>query len=60
MIDIIHHRLHNQRLLSQNASQPDQVVAWFGAMQAQDYASVKWAIGVRGGPGQMITDTAVE
>lgn len=60
VIDIIHHRLHNQRLLSQNASQPDQVVAWFGAMQAQDYASVKWAIGVRGGPGQMITDTAVE
>lgn len=60
MIDITRHRLHNQRLVWQNASQPDQVVAWFGAMQAQDYASVKWAIGVRGGPGQTITDTAVE
>lgn len=37
--------------------QPDQVLAWFGAMQAQDYASVKWAVGVRG---TAVTDAAIE
>ncbi|MCL4261730.1 MAG: winged helix DNA-binding domain-containing protein [Anaerolineae bacterium] len=59
-LDIVHHRLYNQRLVSETAATPDQIVAWFGAMQAQDYASVKWAIGARGGSGHTITDTAVE
>lgn len=53
-------RLTNQCLLLEKPAQPEQVLAWFGAMQAQDYASVKWAMGVRGGPGQAMTDTAVE
>ncbi len=59
-MDIVHHRLHNQRLAPETAAPPVQVVTWFGAIQAQDYASVKWALGVRGGSTQTITDTAVE
>lgn len=59
-LDMVRYRLYNQRLTSGKILLPDQIVAWFGAMQAQDYASVKWAIGVRGGSGHTITDTAVE
>jgi hypothetical protein len=44
--DIVHHRLNNQQL-SQRFEQPGQVVAHFGAMQAQDYVSAKWAVGLR-------------
>jgi hypothetical protein len=46
-LDIPHHRLYNQRIGEEKFEQPSQVVAWFGAMQAQDYTSVKWAIGLR-------------
>ena len=46
-LDIAHHRLYNQRIVQGKSGLPSQVVAWFGAMQAQDYASVKWAIGLR-------------
>jgi hypothetical protein len=46
-LDIPHHRLYNQRIVQEKSELPSQVVAWFGAMQAQDYASVKWAIGLR-------------
>lgn len=60
IIDIAHHRLYSQRLVLEKPAQPEQVLAWLGAMQAQDYASVKWAMGVRGGSGQTMTDTAVE
>jgi hypothetical protein len=45
--DIAHHRLYNQRIAQTKFEQPGQVVAWFGAMQGQDYASVKWAVGLR-------------
>ncbi|MEJ2737321.1 MAG: winged helix DNA-binding domain-containing protein [Anaerolineae bacterium] len=46
-VDIAHHRLHNQRIAQEKFGQPSQVVTWFGAMQAQDYASIKWAVGLR-------------
>jgi hypothetical protein len=46
-LDIAHHRLYNQRIVQERLERPSQVVAWLGAMQAQDYASVKWAIGLR-------------
>ncbi len=59
-LDMVRYRLYNQRLTSGKILLPDQIVTWFGAMQAQDYASVKWAIGARGGSAQTITDTAVE
>lgn len=50
-------RLNNQRIGRQKFERPDQAVAWIGAMQAQDYSSVKWAIGLRC---QDATDEAVE
>jgi hypothetical protein len=40
-------RLTNQRITSRPFAQPSQVVAWLGAMQAQDYTGVLWSIGLR-------------
>lgn len=40
-------RLLNQQVLSQNFKTPKELVGWMGAMQAQDYQMVKWAVGVR-------------
>ena len=40
-------RLCNQRIASTNFTTPGEVVAWLGAMQAQDYAGAKWSIGLR-------------
>lgn len=45
--DIVTHRLRGQQLSQANFQKPDQVVAWLGAMQAQEYAMAKWAIGLR-------------
>lgn len=44
--------ISNIRLISQQISSPKfktakEVVGWMGAMQAQDFAMAKWAIGVR-------------
>lgn len=41
------HRLHNQHLLTKTVTTPEGLVRHMGAMQAQDYAMVKWAIGCR-------------
>jgi hypothetical protein len=46
-LDIPHLRLYNQRIASPNLSQPGEVVGWLGAVQAQDYAGAKWAVGLR-------------
>ena len=40
-------RLLNQQLLSPLYEKPEEIVAWQGAMQAQDYNYFRWAIGVR-------------
>ncbi|MGH8026392.1 MAG: winged helix DNA-binding domain-containing protein [Pseudoxanthomonas sp.] len=40
-------RLHRQRIAGGKFESPVEVVSWMGAMQAQDYASSLWAIGVR-------------
>jgi winged helix DNA-binding protein len=40
-------RLQRQRIVSGKFESPAEVVSWFGAMQAQDYASALWAIGLR-------------
>ena len=47
-------RLHNQHLAKPKLS-PVDVVAAFGAMQAQEYALAKWAIGLRA-PGTLDAD----
>lgn len=44
---IRNHRLKNQQLTEATFSDPEKLVSHFGAMQAQDYAMAKWAIGLR-------------
>ncbi|MDP4131145.1 MAG: winged helix DNA-binding domain-containing protein [Bacteroidota bacterium] len=46
-MDILNHRLANQQLSAHQFSRPDALVSWLGAMQAQNYAMAKWAIGCR-------------
>ncbi len=45
--DIAQYRLYNQQIAASQFNEPGQVVAWLGAMQAQDYPGAKWSIGLR-------------
>jgi len=45
--DIPKHRLLNQKIAESNLSSPEEVVSYMAAMQAQEYAMAKWAIGLR-------------
>src|SRR5438046_1563490 len=45
--DIAKIRLYNQQIAGTTFKTPKDIVGWMGAMQAQDYAMAKWAIGVR-------------
>lgn len=45
--DIPLYRLHNQRLIKTTFKTPAEVVDWLGAVQSQDYAGAKWALGQR-------------
>jgi len=45
--DIGQARLHNQGLDHPQFTTPRDVVAWFGAAQAQEYAFAKWALAMR-------------
>lgn len=40
-------RLANQQLAGTSFSQPTDLLAWFGAIQGQEYAPAKWALGLR-------------
>jgi hypothetical protein len=40
-------RLHQQRLIQTELTTPAEVVAWLGAVQAQDFMGAKWAIAQR-------------
>lgn len=46
-MNLVAHRLRNQQLTGPGLKRPRDVVAWMGAMQAQDYAGARWAIGLR-------------
>ncbi len=46
-LDIAHRRLHNQLISRQTFEKPSDVVQWLGAVQAQDFAGAKWALGLR-------------
>ena len=46
-LGIAHRRLHNQFLTRQPLERPEDVVQWLGAVQSQDYAAAKWALGLR-------------
>ena len=45
--DIASLRLINQQIAGTKFKSAKEIVAWMGAMQAQDSAMVKWAVGVR-------------
>jgi hypothetical protein len=47
MFEIAKIRLASQRIAAQSQSSAREVVGWMGAMQAQDYAMAKWAVGLR-------------
>ncbi len=51
-------RLHNQRITRPGPRGPEKLVAWFGAVQAQEYGPAKWGLGLRSPPGT--TDAAIE
>ena len=45
--DIAKLRLHAQQLAQPNLVGPAEIVGWFGAVQAQDYAGAKWSLAQR-------------
>jgi hypothetical protein len=40
-------RLHAQQIARHDFTAPGDLVAWLGAVQAQDYGAAKWALGLR-------------
>jgi hypothetical protein len=46
-LDVVRYRLHNQFLSETDFTEPTQVVKCLGAVQSQDYAGGKWALGLR-------------
>jgi len=50
-------RLRNERLAGAARAAPEEIVGWLGAVQAQDYAGAKWAVGQRAPD---LTDADVE
>lgn len=40
-------RLHNQQISQTRFKTPEQVVAWMGGMQGQDFPGAKWSVGLR-------------
>jgi len=46
-VQIAQARLRNQLLAAPAAASPSEVVRWLGAVQAQDYYSAQWALGLR-------------
>lgn len=56
-----HRRIADQRLRHQLITRPgsrrvDRVVAWLGAVQAQEYGPAKWGLALRSSPGTRDTD----
>jgi hypothetical protein len=47
MLNVLQQRLWNQHLVGNPLPTAAAVVARFGAIQAQDYANVKWSLGLR-------------
>ena len=45
--EIIAHRLLNQQVAETKFTKPEEIVSYLGAMQSQDWAMAKWAIGLR-------------
>jgi hypothetical protein len=45
--DIIRIRQLTQQLTAHSFREPDRLLSWFGAIQAQDFNGSKWAMGIR-------------
>ncbi|MCB0572359.1 MAG: AlkZ family DNA glycosylase [Phaeodactylibacter sp.] len=45
--EIAERRLFYQQMIATALQSPAELVAWFGAMQAQEYALSKWSLGLR-------------
>jgi hypothetical protein len=56
-LNIAYQRLHNQLITQQKFEKVDDVVRWLCAVQSQNYAAAKWALGLRM---QKATDEIVE
>jgi Winged helix DNA-binding domain len=46
-VNLVRERLRNQKLLQSEFCKADEAVAWLGAVQSQEYAGAKWALGQR-------------
>jgi hypothetical protein len=46
-VDVAQRRLSSQRISTTAFTRAEQVVAWLGAVQAQDYLGALWAVGLR-------------
>lgn len=46
-VEIAQQRFFNQHIARTKFEKPDEVVAWLGAMQGQEYAMAKWAVAQR-------------
>jgi hypothetical protein len=47
LFDIARQRLYNQHLLGAPFARPEEIVRWFGAVQAQEYPGATWGIAQR-------------
>jgi winged helix DNA-binding protein len=56
--DVADLRLQNQRITRPGPRPAEKVVAWFGAVQAQEYGPAKWGLALRSPAGT--TDAAIE
>jgi hypothetical protein len=56
-LEIAQQRLYNQRISGEKFKNPADVVKYLGAVQAQDYAGAKWALGLRS---QRSSDAAID
>ena len=45
--DLTLERFRNQQLGGNISTGAEEIVAWLGAVQAQDYAGAEWSIGLR-------------
>jgi winged helix DNA-binding protein len=58
--DIARRRLVTQRLAGATFKSPVEAVSWFCAVQSQDYAGAKWALGQRTGLSEAALDRAFD
>lgn len=60
VIDLVNLRLNRQHLAATKFQTVSELVAWMGALQAQDYAMMKWAVGIRlPGSTEQMVETAL-